>query len=189
MQIHFPFLKNLKSSPPHPTLQKPNSSHLQHNTCKLVFSRFCCSALGKIDIVSTAVSTNMMFPNLHNDTKIGVIFEAILSDRNYSHSRTIELQHLQRHFSSEEAQTIDAGVPLIIESTLEIRRVFNNQTCTVGVAGNQNVRWTCRGFTRAKPKTPGILVSALNFATLVHDSPDSVLMTCQTIASTSTYDP
>ena len=41
---------------------------------------------------------------------------------------------------------------------------------------NKPVHWTCRGFSRTKPNSPDTLISALNFATLAHDSPTSVFM-------------
>ena len=43
-----------------------------NNTFSFAFSRFRCTALGKIDTVSTAISINMMFPALHNETEKNV---------------------------------------------------------------------------------------------------------------------
>jgi len=43
-------------------------------------------------------------------------------------------------------------------------------------SNNNNIHWTCRGFTRTDKHTPSILISALNFAILAHDSPDNVFL-------------
>ncbi|KAG0278996.1 hypothetical protein BGZ96_002122 [Linnemannia gamsii] len=107
-----------------------------NNSFNIISSRFRCTALTKTDTVSTAISTSIMFRAHYNDTEIDMVFETFLPDMNDEHSRTMEYQDLEQQFPSQVAQSIDAGVVVIIQGTLEIRPIYNNHTQTIGVAGS-----------------------------------------------------